>query len=56
MPFGIWQPMACEWFPIDPDENLNFKFISKFALINVILFFFYKFKFCCVNQTKNMKY
>jgi hypothetical protein len=41
MPFGIWQPMACEWFPIDPDENLNFKFISKFALINVILFFFF---------------
>jgi len=50
----FWQQVACKWFPTNPSENLNFKFISKFALINVNIVF-YKFKFCCVNQTKNMK-
>jgi hypothetical protein len=48
----FWQQVACKWFPTNPSENLNFKFISKFALIKVILFYFYKFKFCCVNQQK----
>jgi hypothetical protein len=27
--------MTCEWFPKDPSDFLNFKFISKFALIHV---------------------
>jgi hypothetical protein len=31
----FWQPMACEWFPKDPNEFLNLNFISNFALIHV---------------------
>jgi len=27
--------MTCEWFPKDPSEFFNLKFISKFALIHV---------------------
>jgi hypothetical protein len=27
--------MTCEWFQKNPIEFLNFKFISKFALIHV---------------------
>jgi hypothetical protein len=31
----LWQPMACECFPKDLSEILNFKFTSKFVLIHV---------------------
>jgi hypothetical protein len=36
MPFGIMAPnLACECFPKDFNEILNFKFTSKFVLIHV---------------------
>jgi len=42
----LWQPMICECFPKDFSEFLNFKFISKFALIQY--WFFTHFKFVVV--------
>jgi hypothetical protein len=36
--YAIWyygKLMTCEWFPKDLNENLNFKFISMFAVIHV---------------------